>query len=138
MVTALGAIQRSHTQVRILRTALDLFAEHGVSGTSLQMIADAIGVTKAAIYHQFNTKNEIVVAVIEMEFAEIEAALEGFRASGVGPLNRDALLRQVIQIAVDRRQWVRVFQSDPVIVRLIGDQPQLQGLIDDLYAAILG
>jgi hypothetical protein len=36
----------------------------GVGGTSLQMIADAIGVTKAAVYHQFNTNEEIVVAAL--------------------------------------------------------------------------
>ena len=33
---------------RIIDAALELFAEHGVGGTSLQMIADRVGVTKAA------------------------------------------------------------------------------------------
>ena len=36
-----------------------------MNGTSLQMIADAMGVTKAAVYHQFHTKEEIVLAVAE-------------------------------------------------------------------------
>jgi AcrR family transcriptional regulator len=39
-------------QGRIIAAALELFARNGVGGTSLQMIADAIGVTKAAVYHQ--------------------------------------------------------------------------------------
>ena len=56
-----SAIARSAAQTRILVAALDLFAEHGVSGTSLQMIADALGVTKAAVYHQFKTKDEIAL-----------------------------------------------------------------------------
>ena len=34
------------------------------------MIADAIGVTKAAVYHQFNAKDEIVVAAVEVELAK--------------------------------------------------------------------
>ena len=34
---------------RIIAAAVDLFAEHGVGGTSLQMIADYVGVTKAAV-----------------------------------------------------------------------------------------
>jgi predicted DNA-binding protein YlxM (UPF0122 family) len=38
----------------------ELFGQYGVSGTSLQMIAEHIGVTKAAVYHQFRTKEEIV------------------------------------------------------------------------------
>ncbi len=37
------------------------------------MIADAIGVTKAAVYHQFKTKEEIVVAAVEVELARLEA-----------------------------------------------------------------
>ena len=37
------------TRTRLLETALELFTTHGVEGTSLQMIADALGVTKAAV-----------------------------------------------------------------------------------------
>ena len=66
-IERLGSIQRTAAQTRILVAALDLFADHGVSGTSLQMIADAIGVTKAAVYHQFKTKDEIIIAVAEMQ-----------------------------------------------------------------------
>jgi AcrR family transcriptional regulator len=57
-VGQIGTIPRSAAQTRILIAALNLFADHGVSGTSLQMIADALGVTKAAVYHQFKTKDE--------------------------------------------------------------------------------
>jgi AcrR family transcriptional regulator len=37
------------TRERLLATALRLIAEHGFDGTSLQMIADEVGVTKAAV-----------------------------------------------------------------------------------------
>jgi AcrR family transcriptional regulator len=60
----LGRVRRTAAQTRILSAALDLFADHGVSGTSLQMIADAVGVTKAAVYHKFKTKEEVVIAVV--------------------------------------------------------------------------
>ena len=62
---------------------MELFAEHGVGATSYQMIADAVGVTKGAIYHQFNTKDEIVVAVAEMELASLEEALEAAEVEDV-------------------------------------------------------
>ena len=68
--------------------ALELFADHGVGGTSLQMIADAVGVTKAAIYHQFNTKEAIVLGVIEVQLVPLEAALE--EAESAGPSLRAA------------------------------------------------
>ena len=65
----LGSASYTAAQTRIIEAALVLFAEHGISGTSLQMIADAIGVTKAAVYHQYNTKDEIVLAVAEVVLA---------------------------------------------------------------------
>ena len=45
------------------------------------MIADAIGVTKAAVYHQFKTKEEIVLAAAEVELAQVEAASKPPRPS---------------------------------------------------------
>jgi AcrR family transcriptional regulator len=67
-------------QTRIVDAALALFAEHGISGTSLQMIADAIGVTKAAVYHQYNTKDEIVLAVAQVVLARLDAAVTAAEA----------------------------------------------------------
>src|SRR4029453_13101207 len=62
-------------QTRIIDAALVLFAEHGISGTSLQMIEDQIGATKAAVYHQYNTKDEIILAVAEVVLTGLEAAV---------------------------------------------------------------
>ena len=42
------AVPRTAAQERIIAAALGLFARYGVGGTSLQMIADEIGVTKRA------------------------------------------------------------------------------------------
>ena len=49
------------------------------------MIADAIGVTKAAVYHQFKTKEEIVLAAAEVELAQVEAAIEAAEAEPAAP-----------------------------------------------------
>ena len=40
------------------------------------MIADEIGVTKAAVYHQYKTKDEIVLAAAESELGRLEAVVE--------------------------------------------------------------
>ena len=83
--TPLTPLERSAAQTRIITAAIPLFAEHGVNGTSLQMIADAIGVTKAAIYHQFKTKDEIVVAAVEVDLAKLEIALDAADAEASLP-----------------------------------------------------
>ncbi len=81
-----SAVQRSAAQHRVLDAALTLIADHGVGGTSLQMIADAVGVTKAAVYHQFKTKEEIVIALTERELGRLDDALEASHL-GLGGCN---------------------------------------------------
>ena len=51
---------RSDTRQRILDVALDLFTEQGYDGTSLREIAEQLGITKAAIYYHFESKEDIL------------------------------------------------------------------------------
>jgi AcrR family transcriptional regulator len=51
------------TRERILDVALDLFIEQGFDGTSLREIAEQLGVTKAALYYHFESKDDILVAL---------------------------------------------------------------------------
>ena len=134
----LGSIRRTAAQRRILVAALDLFADHGVSGTSLQMIADALGVTKAAVYHQFKTKDEIIIAVTEMQLARLEDALEDAEAAEDRPQARELLLNRVIEMAVDQRRMVGIMQSDPVIIRFLAEHKPFQAFLERLYAALIG
>jgi len=133
----LDGVRRTPAQSRILHAALDLFADHGVSGTSLQMIADAVGVTKAAVYHKFKTKEEIVIAVAEMELATLEDALAAAEAQADSINARKVLLTEVVGMAVERRRWVRALQNDPVMVRLLGEHEPFRNLITRLYAILL-
>lgn len=131
-------MRRSAAQVRVLDAALDLIAEHGVSGTSLQMIADRIGVTKAAVYHQFKTKDAIVIALTERELGWLEEALDAAEAEPNRTAARDLLLTRVVELAVERRRMVSVLQFDPVIVRVLAEHEPFGRFIDRLYAAMLG
>ncbi|CAM2770818.1 TetR/AcrR family transcriptional regulator [Mycobacterium intermedium] len=130
-------IARSAAQTRILDAALKLIAEHGVGGTSLQMIADAVGVTKAAVYHQFKTKEQIVVALTERELGGLEEALEAAEAHDNFPQAREVLLRRVIDMAIERRGAASTLQFDPVVVRLLAEQEQFQAFIRRLYGVLV-
>ena len=128
----------TEAQTRTARVALELFASHGVNGTSLQMIADELGVTKAAVYHQFRTKEAIVVAAVEMELTRLEAALDAAEATGPGPQALDALLRQVIDLAVARHRLVGTLQHDPAVARLLAEHEPFQRFVQRLSHALLG
>ncbi|MGA7052685.1 MAG: TetR/AcrR family transcriptional regulator [Mycobacterium sp.] len=134
----LGSTPRSASQVRTLHAALDLFAEHGVSATSYQMIADAIGVTKGAIYHQFKTKDEIIIAVAELELARLEDALEAAEALDCPTKARGLLLELVVDHAVEHRRAANTLQFDPVIVRLLSEHEPFHRFIERLYGTLVG
>ena len=51
----------------VLRAALELFARRGYRGTTLAAIADAIGVTDAAVLRYFDSKAAILEAVLAMD-----------------------------------------------------------------------
>ena len=136
--TRLSEIPRTAAQMRIITAALELFARHGVSGTSLQMIADAIGVSKAAVYHQFKIKDEIVVAVAEVELVRLEAALDAAEAQGSRPEALELLLTHVVDLAVERRRMVSAMQADPVMVRILAEHAPFGALMERLSRIVIG
>jgi AcrR family transcriptional regulator len=133
-----SAVRRSAAQHRVLDAALSLIADHGVGGTSLQMIADEVGVTKAAVYHQFKTKEEIVIALTERELGRLDEALEAAEAEESLPRAREVLLSRVIDIAVERRRAAATLQFDPVIIRLLAEHEPFQRFLTRLYGVLLG
>jgi AcrR family transcriptional regulator len=52
------------TRERILEVARELFTEQGYDGTSLREIADRLGFTKAALYYHFQSKDQIMLALL--------------------------------------------------------------------------
>ena len=138
--TSIGerARQYSPAQRRTIDAALALFVDRGVGDTSLQMIAKAAGVTKAAIYYQFKTKEAIVLAVAEVELAGLEDAVDIALGEGGGPEARRRLLSRVIDIAVARRKAVGTLLSDPVLVRYLNEQELYRRLMSRLLAVLFG
>lgn len=53
------------TKERIMETALELFAEKGYLGTSMNDIAKQLGFTKAALYKHYTSKQEILNRIVE-------------------------------------------------------------------------
>jgi AcrR family transcriptional regulator len=110
---------------RLLSAALDLFARHGVNGTSLQMIADQLGVTKAAVYHQFQTKEDIVLAVIAPAMTQLGVVVGQAEARPTPASRRDAMLSGLVDLVVDHRRLAAVIQADPAVSHLVRQPPAL-------------
>lgn len=134
----LGSAPSTPAQTRVIEAALVLFAEHGISGTSLQMIADEIGVTKAAVYHQFPTKDEIVLAVAEVVLGRLEAAANAADAERSRVRAREVLVAGMIDLAVERRRWAGILQRDPVMLRCLEQHTPFREVMERLNRILMG
>ena len=137
-VMPLGSASPTAAQTRIIDAALALFAEHGISGTSLQMIADEIGVTKAAVYHQYNTKDEIVGAVAEVVLTGLEAAVTAAMAERSRVRSRDVLVAGMIDLAVAQRRMAGILQQDPVMLRFLQEHGPFRRVIERVNRVLMG
>lgn len=122
-------------ETRIVGAAVDLFATRGIDATSLQMIADTLGITKGAVYYHFKTKQEIVLAVCADSFDALEAAVaEAETIESVTSRERalDHLVPRLVAQAVESRSVFSKLRFDPVMVRLMADDARYEDLLGRL------
>ena len=102
------------------------------------MIADAVGVTKAAVYHQFNTKEEIVLAAAEVVLARLEEAVEAAEAEASSSAARQVLIAKMIDLAVERRRVASVLQRDPVMLRFLQEHEPFRIVMERVNRVLMG
>ena len=78
----------------ILAQAAHLFARGGYSGTSMNQIADATGLSKAALYHYFRDKYALLVEIAEGHVTKLETLVADVRAMDLSP---EARMRMLIE-----------------------------------------
>jgi AcrR family transcriptional regulator len=61
---------------KIMEASTKLMVQKGYHGTSIQMIADNVGITKSTIFHHFKSKEGILVAILE---EAVPGALQGLK-----------------------------------------------------------
>jgi AcrR family transcriptional regulator len=135
---SLGPTSYTPAPTRIIESALDLFAEHGISGTTQQMIAGAIGVTKAAVYHVYNTKDEIILAVAQVVLARLELAVTAAEAERSRSRAREVLVAAMIDLAVERRRMAGVLQRDPVMLRFLQEHEPFRRVMERVNRLLMG
>jgi AcrR family transcriptional regulator len=86
--------EQSDTRTRIQEVALELFIEHGYEATSLREIAERLGVTKAALYYHFKTKEDIVASLVQDRVDGMLALLDWAASQPPGPQLRQQIIRR--------------------------------------------
>ena len=66
---------QSTTYSTILKTSGELLSQRGYYGVSMSDIADKVGITKAALYYHFTSKDDLVKVLMEQTVAELKSDL---------------------------------------------------------------
>lgn len=121
--------------------ALRLFSEQGYEATSMRQIAEELGFTKAALYYHFNSKEDIVRALLESMRGEVSGLATWARDQEPGP----ALRKEVVSrwTAIMQRQGLAMFRflsSNYRLVRDIrsesGQRRGMAGAMGELFAVL--
>ncbi|MEV0236730.1 TetR family transcriptional regulator [Nonomuraea sp. NPDC050786] len=131
---------REDTRSRIQEVALRLFTEQGYEATSLREIAEELGVTKAALYYHFKTKDDIVASLVDGRLAQLDELLEWFKGQPKTTETRRELVERYAELLSGTRhiEVARFLERNQTAMR---DHPTLIKIRDrmmDLAAEMSG
>lgn len=102
----------------ILQEATRLFADHGYDGTSLQEIADAVGIRKPSLLYHFPSKQDLRQAVLEQLLARWNDVLPSLLQGATREERFDVVMAEMLSF----------FRADPdrarLLIREVLDRPQ--------------
>lgn len=98
-------------RVQILREAAQLFGSHGFNGTTTREVAARVGLTEAALYRYFPSKEAMYVAILDerMAASDLLAPIEPLAAAG-----DDRAVFTELALTL-----LRSVEADPSILRLL-------------------
>src|SRR5580698_4728775 len=110
------------TRERILDAALDLFVTQGYDGTSLRQIAEQLGVTKAALYYHFESKEDILMA-LHMRLHEF--GKDALVRIGEGPVTLalwEELLDEIVGEMLTQRKIFLMHERNQAVLEKLHNQ----------------
>lgn len=82
--------RRYNRDTKVMDAAIEIMSAQGYAGTSLQAVADRVGVLKGSLYHYFESKEELLFRILEESHQQNDMIIQEVSAQGLGP--REELL----------------------------------------------
>lgn len=124
------------TKHRIMAAALELFLRRGVQRTSLQEIADALGITKPALYYHFASREDLVRAIVGPLVDRTEAFLLAHEA--LGGVEPRALLERYFDFHHEHREDLPLMLAETTTLAELGLLEAVDGWRERLAALLVG
>jgi AcrR family transcriptional regulator len=105
------ALVRENTTARLLDAAITVFAKNGYHASSMSVIAKTAGVSKGLSYHYFESKEALLVALVEKRLQEWLPLVEGLEAMLEPKKRLSILIDFVLTELVENTDKLRFYNS---------------------------
>jgi AcrR family transcriptional regulator len=119
--------RRELVATQILEEAAALFAKKGFAATSLQDVAEALGISRTALYHYIGNKDDLLAQLVHGLTQETAEELERFRDS-------DELEPAPKLAAAVRGMALRIARNPSRFRLLLMSEPSLEGVLAEQHA----
>jgi AcrR family transcriptional regulator len=107
----------SGTRQRILDVAVELFAEVGYDKASIRELGSRLGITSAALYYHFASKQEILTALTEEVLVAVDELAERFAAEPDEDTRQRGVLGGYLNLVAEHRGAMAVLESSLATLR---------------------
>ena len=133
----LTAVPAGGTKQLILDTAQRLFDEQGYDATSLRQIAEAVGMTKAAVYYHYPAKEHLLLELTRPLLDAMSVMVARLRAESQDGSAR-AALASYLDLFVDHLSVVHLMASEPATMNHPDVGQRIRTLVDAVRRLIAG
>lgn len=137
-VPPLVAVEGSGTtRQSILATARRLFDEQGYDATSLRQIADAVGMTKAAVYYHYPAKEHLLLEITGPMLDDISRLVARLR-SDEEPMDERAALAAYLDLYISHLPALRLLARDPATHNHPDVGLRIRALVEEIQRRVAG
>lgn len=108
--THTGTVRRGrpgYDREQLLTVCVEVFNQHGYDATSMGNLAQHLGITKSAIYHHVESKEEILELSLNRALDALEAEYELVQAQQLPAVDRlEGVLRGSVRVLVEQLPYV--------------------------------
>jgi len=128
--------RRTDTRERAVAVALELFTAQGFEQTSLREVAERLGITKAALYYHYRSKEQLFAAVMESMLVPVDEIVAWSAGQPRSTQTRRELLRRLAELVRGPlSDWIRFAQENQHALR---EHPEVGEQMRQRMLALLG
>lgn len=126
------------TRRRIQEVAIDLFATHGYTRTSLREIAEHLSISKPALYYHFASKEALLLSIVEPMIDEMDELITHRLSSAPTKSTVRRFLSDYADLLLRNRRLVTLMHADIAVLSETDIGRRAHAVFERLVTAVAG